>query len=135
VGAPPVDTVLGVRFGSQNRARLGNQSDTPGRWPRLRHNHSQNSRVRCVKTGPEQGSMSGRRDVHHIRYAFAVCMFGKALGKLTSRIIMFWSRCELTITLQIIQFETCSYTHSNNCCCMVSLSNNQINVPIMIKVP
>ena len=73
MGGPTVDAVLGVRFGPQNRARLGNKSDTPGWWPRQRHAHPQNRRVRYVKVGPGDCSMFGVRDVHHIRYGGAMC--------------------------------------------------------------
>jgi hypothetical protein len=73
VGSLTVDAVLGVAFGPQNRARLGNKSGTPGWWPRLRHAHPQNRRVRYVMIGPDDCSMFGVRNVHHIRYGGAMC--------------------------------------------------------------
>ena len=73
MGAPRVGPVVGVRIEPLNRGRLGNKSDTPGWWPRQRHAHPQNRRVRYVKVGPGDCSMFGIRDVHHIRYGGAMC--------------------------------------------------------------
>ena len=85
VGSPTVDAVLGVRFGPQNRARLGNKSDTPGWWPRQRHAHPENRRAHCVKIGPDAWPMFGVRDVDHIRYGGAMCHVWESSDHINNR--------------------------------------------------
>jgi len=80
--------VLGVDFGTPKN---GNAGDTPCVDTHVHgvdyqfltvfctqtdiggHAHPQNRRVRCVVIGPDDCSMFGVRDVHHIRYGSAMC--------------------------------------------------------------
>jgi hypothetical protein len=77
VGTRTVDAVLGVDFGPQNRARLGNKSDPSGWRPRWWCAHPQNWRVWWVVGGAADCSNFGVGEVHKICYGVALCSYRK----------------------------------------------------------